>query len=732
MTTFTKRLCSKFTFLAFITSCLTTVVHAQFLYPVTRTVDSSDTYFGKTYPDRYRWLENIKSPEVEKWFKDQATYTNAQMNSLNGRDQLIAEWKTLDKLKSATFTDITIKNGQIFYRKTLPGESVGKLYYKQGITAKEVLLFDPLNHIKGQKLSMQEFVPSFDGKLVAIAYSKQGAEVGTICILDVVTNTFLPETIYPTRGFGSWTFDNKAILYSKLKSDDAKDPSAFLNSKIMLHTVSQKGKSSVADLDFFSNASNPELHITPGAYPQAFYTASSPNYVFGGSSTVEPDFTLFYAPIVKKGSTFTWKVLSTPADSLVNGIEYKGNDVYAISHDNASNFKLVSTSLLHPDWKHAKLIIAEKKELILKRLTSSKNFLFLTYSDGINCAVYKYNLHTKLLSAVKVPLAGNIEVSCIDEKSDMTLISVFSWNKPFTEFAYNPVSESFVASSFNKKTVYPARYLDIQVKEVLVKAADGAMIPLSIMYKKGTVLDGSNVCLLEGYGAYGITLDPYFSILTSALVTKGAVFAVAHVRGGGEKGQSWYKGGYKTTKPNTWKDFNACAMYLIDQKYTVPAKLGGWGTSAGGILISRAITERPDLYAAALCNVGCANALRLEFSANGPVNIPEFGTVKNETECKALYEMDGFQHIVAGTRYPAILSIGGWNDPRVAPWQPAKFAAAMQTASTSGKPVLIKINYDNGHFTEDKNVTFANFADQFSFIMWQCGHPDFQPKKNVL
>lgn len=721
---------SKFLLSLSVCACLTTVVRAQFIYPLSRTVDSSDTYFGKTYPDKYRWLENIKSPEVALWFREQATYTNLALAKLNGRDGLIEEWKMLDKLKPATFSNITSRNGRVFYRKTLPGESVGKLYYKQGVAGKEILLFDPLNQISGQKLSMQEFLPSFDGKLVALAYSRQGAEVGTIRIIDVEKNRLLPETIFPTRGIDSWTFDNKAILYHKLKSDDAKDPDAFLDSKIMLHTISSKA--GAADLDFFSNTSYPELKIAPRAYPRAFYDTYSPAYVFGGSSTVEPDYTLFYAATGGKSSKLAWKVLCTPSDSLVNGIEFNGNEMYAISHDRASNYKLVMTSLLHPDFKRAKVIVQEKKDQILKGLTRSKNYLFLTYSDGINCQVYKYNLHTKILSAVHVPLAGNISVSSIDDKADNILVDVASWNKPFTEFAYNPAAETFMAGPFNKKTVYPARYLDIQVKEVLVKAADGAMIPLSIMYKKGTVLDGNNVCLLEGYGAYGITLDPSFSILTNALVTKGAIFAVAHVRGGGEKGQSWYKGGYKTSKPNTWKDFNTCAEYLIGQKFTSPAKLGGWGTSAGGILITRAITERPDLYAAALCNVGCANALRLEFSANGPINIPEFGTVKDETECKALYEMDGLQHIVAGTRYPAVLSIGGWNDPRVAPWQPAKFAAAMQTASTSGKPAMIKINYDNGHFTEDKNVTFANFADQFSFIMWQCGHPDFQPKITVL
>lgn len=157
---------------------------------------------------------------------------------------------------------------------------------------------------------------------------------------------------------------------------------------------------------------------------------------------------------------------------------------------------------------------------------------------------------------------------------------------------------------------------------------------------------------------------------------------------------------------------------------TNASKLGGTGTSAGGILITRAITERPDLFAAAISNVGCANALRLEFSTNGPVNIPEFGTVTDSVGCKALYEMDGMQHVRKGVKYPAV----GRRRLEVV-WQPGKFAATVQHASTSGKPVLVKVNYDNGHFTEDREVTFANFADQYAFVMWQCGHPDFQVKK---
>ena len=264
-------------------------------------------------------------------------------------------------------------------------------------------------------------------------------------------------------------------------------------------------------------------------------------------------------------------------------------------------------------------------------------------------------------------------------------------------------------------------------EEVEATSHDGTRVPLSILRRKDLKLDGSASCILEGYGAYGISQPPFFHPIFYSLALRGVVLGFAHPRGGGEKGEAWYKAGYKGTKPNTWKDFIACGEYLVKGGYTAPARLAGTGTSAGGILISRAITERPDLFAAAVCNVGIANALRGEFSPNGPVNVPEFGTVQDPAECAALAEMDGVLHVQAGVKHPAVLGVAGWNDPRVAPWQPAKFVAAVQAASASGRPALLKVNFDNGHFTEEKQVTFRNFAGQFGFLLWQTGHRDFQP-----
>ena len=700
---------------------------AQWNYPATKTVDISDTYFGVTYKDPYRWLENIKEPEVSDWFKQQSDYTNSIMNKISGRDELITEWKMLAKLIPPRYSSQDYKNGRIFYKKTMPGENVGKIYFREGYDGEEILLFDPIAYIPGKTLSVNSIISSFDGKKILISYSESGAEISTIKVLDVDSRTFLPESIYPSW-FGpiGWTFDNKAFLYFSQKTADNTSPEFELNTKTKLHKLGDDVKN---DIDFFSNESYPDLNIQPNDLPFASINEDSKNYIFANLSNVRQEMTLFYAPIEQfNNPKIDWKVLCKPEDKLVRGFAAIGDRAFAITYNNAKNYKLIETDLKNPDWKNAR-IVAEEKEMTLEGISYSKNYLFLTYSDGINGHLFKYNLNTEQTTPINLPFGGNASIYCFDTKTNNCFVSITSWNKPFTEFCYDAETDAFSPTIFNKPGNYPEKYLNIEVEEVEVKGHDGTMIPLSIIYNKGLVKDGKNVCLMESYGAYGSSMSPYFSIFQMVLEVKGVVYAVPHVRGGSEKGDAWYKGGYKTTKPNTWKDFISCAEYLIANGYTSPDRIAGTGTSAGGVLISRAITERPDLFRAAICNVGCANAIRMEFSPNGPANIPEFGTVKDSIECKALFEMDGVQHVVKGTKYPALICVGGWNDPRVIAWEPGKFAAAVQNATTSGKPVLLKINYDSGHFTEDLSVTMSNFADQFAFVLWQCGHPDFQLKE---
>jgi prolyl oligopeptidase len=710
--------------------------HAQLNYPPTKTVDAADTYFGKTYPDPYRWLENMRDKDVEVWFKAQAELTDGLLAKIPGRDALVQEWLALDKLKPAVYSAIAYENGRVFYKKTLAGENVGKLYFRQGWEGDEKLLFDPATYKTrlpvqaGMTTTIQSIVPSWDGKYVAMGLSTGGAEWSEVRVLDVDRRTLLLEIIYPSLGAYGWLRDSKSFFYDSPKVTDIKSLEILLNRRTKMHKL---GTDIAADTEVFSNESYPELGITAKEGPCAFIDESYPDYIIGFVGTAQREMRLFYAPISElKHKKIKWDHLCERSDNLVSGWgfsgwQFHGDYVYAISHTGAPKYKIVRTNVKHPDWEHAETVIPEMTDTI-QSIAKSKHYLLVVYSDGIVSRLVKYNPTTGRTMEVKLPKSGTVDVSCPDWKTDRCLVNISSWTSPETIYDFDAQKDTFTKSIFNTDVSYPDLE-NVVSEEVEVPGHDGTMIPLSIIHKKGIPLDGSNSCILTGYGCYGFSLTPSFYMWGHSIETHGVVLAVAHVRGGGEKGEAWHQAGFKTTKPNTWKDFISCAEYLVKQGYTSPQKLAGTGTSGGGILISRAITERPDLFAAALCDVGCANAMRMETAPNGPANTLEFGTVKDPVECQALFEMDGVQHVQKGVKYPAVMGVGGWNDPRVLAWEPGKFVAALQAATTSEKPVLMKVNYDDGHFSEEKNVIFKNIADQYAFLLWQTGHKDFQPVK---
>ncbi len=262
-----------------------------------------------------------------------------------------------------------------------------------------------------------------------------------------------------------------------------------------------------------------------------------------------------------------------------------------------------------------------------------------------------------------------------------------------------------------------------------MKARDGVMVPLSILYAKTLKRDGSAPVLLDAYGAYGIDQDAAFIARALPWLDLGGVYAFVHVRGGGELGEAWHQAGMKLTKPNTWRDAIDCAEYLIAEHWTSKGKIAVQGGSAGGIMVGRFMTERPDLLAVAIDQVGSSNTLRQEFSENGPDNVPEFGTIKDADGFKGLAEMDSYQHVKDGVRYPAVLLTTGANDPRVSPWEPGKMTARLQAATASGKPVILRVEYDAGHgIGSTRTQRDLETADTYAFILWQTGDARFQPK----
>ncbi|MFB3904228.1 MAG: prolyl oligopeptidase family serine peptidase [Acidobacteriota bacterium] len=371
-----------------------------------------------------------------------------------------------------------------------------------------------------------------------------------------------------------------------------------------------------------------------------------------------------------------------------------------------------------PDYAKAETIVPAG-EPVVRDLFAAKDALYVQLMEGGIGRVLRFPFdgHGRA-QEIRVPFAGSVALSGAHPQIEGILLTLTSWTKAPRICEYQPGFDALRDTKLQPLGKYddPA---DLVSNEVKVKSHDGVLVPLSIVHKKGIKLDGKNPALLQGYGAYGISSDPYFNVRSLAWLEKGGILAIAHVRGGGEYGEEWHMAGFKKTKPNTWKDFIACAEYLIQNKYTSPQYLAGTGGSAGGILIGRALTERPDLFAAAIPTVGCLDMLRAETTSNGVPNIPEFGTVKDPEEFKALYEMSTLCHVKDKEAYPTVLFTHGMNDPRVDPWHSAKAAASLQAASTSGKPILLRLNYETGHgIGTTKRQAQEEYADMLSFILW--------------
>ncbi len=696
---------------------------AQFNYPPTKKVAVTDIYFGTAITDNYRWLEDLKNDEVQSWFKAQANFSDTLINKIKGRELLFNRMKQIQKMGGDVFDKIVQKGNMYFYSKVEKGERLSKLYCRTEFTDKEILLFDPEMFKKETQLI--SFETSHDGKLVAMLLSKGGAEICEIRILDVQNKKLLPDVLGPVWSEFNvqFTSDNNYLMYSKMSSADKLSDDLLKNMEARLHLI---GTSASQDKILASRNTHPQLNILSEQFPEMNYFPDS-KYVFLTISSVKNELLVYYAPVnTLLSEKIDWKPLIQFSDEITSYFVF-GSQFFFLSHKNASNFKIGITDLTKPNFETAKIIVPESDKVI-RRVQKTKNYLIYSLSDGISQDKYQIDCKSLITKKLPLPTGMNGSTSLNAEESDKLLIYHNNWLNAITTSIYDAKSGALAKSKwFNTGDNYPDYSKEFAVRETEVKGHDGVMIPLSIIYPKNIKLDGSTPCYITGYGAYGTSLLPNFISYDAAFLEQGCIIAYAHVRGGGEKGEAWHQNGMKEKKPNTWKDFISCAEFLVREKYTSPQKLIGNGISMGGILIGRAITERPDLFAVAISEVGETNAIRSEMTPNGPNQIPEIGTLQNERDTKNLIEMDAQTKVQKGVSYPAVLIRCGMNDPRVVPWMPGKFAAVLQNSTASNKPVLLYANYNNGHFTSDLDVTFREQADMFAFALWQVGHLNFQP-----
>src|ERR1700678_2032609 len=645
----------------------------------------TDEYFGVKVADPYRWMENLQDAEVAAWFKAQSVYTQNVLETIPGRAAMQARIKVLsDAAPAAVFDLRRLPGGVYFYQKRLASEEVGKLY------------------------------------------TRAGSEDAVINIYDAQTGKEAGETIDRAEfGGPSWLPDGKSFVYNRLqKLGPSSGPyDKELLSRVYLHVV---GTDAEKDRLIFGDGVAGTSFV-PTDLP---FVAAAPDtaYALGlVAHGVANEITVYVAPVATlAGGNIPWKKICDVEDEITS-FDMKGDVIYLLSHKNASRFKVLRTKLSNPDVAKAEVLVPEGPALI-KAVAAAADAVYVQEMEGgLGRLVRVPYGNDSSAQRVALPAEGVVTIAATDQRVPGALLTMDSWTKAQTIYTYDSGTGQTTDTKLQPVGPFDSP-TDLESVEVKAKSYDGTMVPLSIVYKKGTKLDGSNPTILDGYGAYGITTDPYFDPVFLAWYERGGILAFAHVRGGGEYGEEWHLAGKKLTKPNTWKDAIACAQYLIDQKYTSPAKLAIRGGSAGGVLVGRSITERPDLFAAAFDQVPMSDVVREEFSPNGPPNIPEFGTVKEPDGFKALYEMSPYAHIKDGTAYPAVMVTTGWNDPRVASWEPGKMAARLQAATSSGQAVLLRVDYDAGHgIGSTKTQRDETFGDMFSFGLWQFGVEGFQP-----
>ncbi|MCL9805872.1 prolyl oligopeptidase family serine peptidase [Flavobacterium amniphilum] len=693
----------------------------------------SENHFGKEVVDNYRYSETTKDTLVQKWFKNNGDEARNVLNSISGRKSLMENFLDFEKRKSAIVSNLRITEDDFnFYLKKTENDKTGKLYYKKNKDGLEVLLFDPNDYKNETKNNyiINYLKPSWDSNFIAVGLSKNGEETGEIIFIDVKQKKISFESIsncWPAEFGIDWLPDNSGIIYLHIPVIDNKDSNYILNTELVLYKLGDSPKKHKVLL---SKLNNPDIKIESADFPIVDVLTKNNKYILVSLAGVSSYFDYYYASVQElQNERIEWKALIKKEDNLLNP-SLNDTCFYAMSANKASNYKIIKANISSFNSINEEIIVPENKKETITDFKIVKDGMFYTTSkNGVEAKLYFID-KKNIVKHIDLPInSGTITISSKNRNSNDLWVSLSGWTSPLRRYFYNIQTNQFQEENLVPIPEYP-EFKDFVVKEIEIPSYDGTLIPVSIIYKKKLNKNKKNNVLLYGYGAYGVSTLPRFSPVFLSWVANDGVYVISHVRGGGEKGDDWYKGGFKENKPNTWKDLIATAEYLINEKITSNKKIAVIGGSAGGVLVGRAITERPDLFKVMLCHNGMLNMLRINEAPNGPNNMKEFGNPEIREEFNMLYNMDSYQQITPGIKYPSCLISVGMNDARVATWMSGKFVAKMRASTTSKNPVLFAVDYNSGHGIGSTNLQlYNNYADEFSFALWQMGHPKFKLMK---
>ena len=688
--------------------------------PVASRQAITDTYHGVSVPDPYRWLENPKSAEVRKWVAAEDARTRQYLDALPQRASIYDQLYGQISATSSSYSDLYTAGGALFALYTQPPKQQPMIaVLNSSLDAKHPRIVVDPNAINPKgTTTIDWFVPSPDGKLVAVSMSENGSEDGTLHVFDSASGAQVAEQIarvqFPTGGGSlAWRADGAGFWYTRYPGADRPASEQHFFQRIYFHRLGDDPAKDayVAGKDFPKVA---EIKLD-NRFDHSLVVVTVANGD-GGQ---------FAHYVISAGGAI--RKITAYDDQIVAATAGPDHALYLVSRKDAPRGKLLRLEAGISDLAQAKVLVAQSDAVIQggaefggEPVVMTSNALYLRELIGgpSRVAVFDHDGNPKGV----LPLPEVASVAEVEPISNGSLLySIDTYLRPRYFSRYDETGGQSAESSLAQTS--PVSFGDAEVVREFARSKDGTRVPLNIIRRKGVELNGSNPVLLYAYGGYGISLVPEFLGPSRRLwLDGGGIFVVANLRGGGEFGETWHTDGALVHKQNVFDDFIASAQYLISRRYTSAQHLAIMGGSNGGLLMGAVFTQHPELFRAVVSQVGIYDMLRVERDPNGLFNTTEYGSTQDPLQFEALYAYSPYHHVVDGRAYPAIFMSTGATDGRVNPAHSRKMIARLQAATSSGKPVYLSVNSHAGHgIGSSLTIRVNQAADAYAFLFDQLG-----------
>jgi prolyl oligopeptidase len=672
--------------------------------PGTRQDNVAGVLHGERIVDPYRWLEDGDSSETKRWVEEQNSYTRALLDAVPGRDRLEAQLEEL--LRIGDISTPAVRRQRYFYERREGEQNQPVLYLREG-GAGDRALIDP-NQLNAEgTTALDWWYPSQDGTLLAYGLSEGGDERSTLHVLDVDRGADLPGTITGTRAASvAWLPDNTGFYYTRypLPGQVPAEEENY-HRHVYFHRL---GDDPAGDDEVFGAGRDPTdwpsvSLSTDGRH--LLITVSrgwdrSDCYVRMESPQPGP-----FIPLIEQ-------------EQVLNSIQDVEGTIYLHTNLNAPRYCLFAVDPERPEREHWRELVSEHPRAVLEEVHIGGGHMLLTYLDHASSRLEVRDLGGDAAVAIPLPSLGSVGGISGEWDGDEAFFAFSSFTTPTQIYRYSFESSLSIWASVDA----PGKADSFDVRQVIYPSKDGTSISMFVVAPKDLALDGTNAAVLSGYGGFNISMTPAFSRTLRFWLERGGVYAVPNLRGGGEYGEEWHQAGMLGKKQNVFDDFIAAAEYLCHEGYTSPQRLGISGGSNGGLLIGAAITQRPELFRAAVCAVPLLDMLRYHNFQIARLWIAEYGSAEDPEQFRWLRAYSPYQHVQDSVAYPAVLLLTGESDTRVDPMHARKMAARLQAASASGHPVLLRVETAAGHGAgRPRSKTLAEQTDVWSFFCWQLG-----------